>query len=303
MRSKFFALNVLVILAAAGLALWASESPAQAQKKVITRTMEVNTDNSFLGIEMEDVTPDSLAAYKLASERGVIVKRVEKGSPAETAGLQEKDVIWEYAGTPVISAVQLGRMVRETPVGRKVDLVVSRDGKKLNLAAKIGKRETEGNAEEGHIEFMPGGAGGDFEYRMPAPRAFSFRMPEGGMHSFESPDRNVFMYSNDRPRLGVTLQPVTDQMADFLGVPEKKGALVSSVTAGSAAAGKLKAGDVITKAGQSAISGPEDLIRAVSKVEKGGKIDLAIVRDKKPMTIAIELPKEDSKENKGGFRL
>ncbi len=304
MRSKFFALNVLVVLAAACMAFWASEKPAQAQRKVITRTIEVNTDNPFLGIEMEDVTADNLATYKLSGERGVIVKRVEKGSPAESAGLQEKDVIWEFAGIPVISAVQLSRMVKETPIGRKVDLVVSREGKKMNLSAKIGKRESGDDAEARHVEIMPGwGGSGNFDFRTPAPRSYSLRIPEGEMHSFEAPEKGVFVYSNEKPRLGVTLQPVTDQMAEFLGVPEKKGALVSSVTAGSPAAGKLKAGDVITKAGQTAIAGPEDLIRAVSKVEKGGKIELSIVRDKKPLSLSIELPKEDSKDSKGGYRL
>src|SRR4029079_16053180 len=83
----------------------------------------------------------NMASYQLTDERGVIVRTVEKGSPAEAANLQEKDVILEYAGMPVFSTTQMMRLVQETPEGRKVILGVSRDGKKLDLTVNIGKRE------------------------------------------------------------------------------------------------------------------------------------------------------------------
>ena len=96
---------------------------------------------SYLGIEMENVTADNMSSYKLSAELGVIVRTVEKGSPAEAANLREKDVIVEYAGMPVFSTMQLTRLVQETPEGRTVNLVISRDGKKLDLNVKMGKRE------------------------------------------------------------------------------------------------------------------------------------------------------------------
>ena len=96
---------------------------------------------SYLGIEMENVNAENMALYKLTDERGVIVRTVEKGSPAEAANLQERDVILGYAGTPVFSTMQMMRLVQETPEGRKVNLVASRDGKKLDLTVKIGKSE------------------------------------------------------------------------------------------------------------------------------------------------------------------
>ncbi len=200
-------------------------------------------ESSYLGIQMEDVTPASMATYKLGSERGVIVVSVEKGSPAESAGLQAKDVVLEYAGTPVFSSMQMTRLVRETPVGRKVDIVVSRDGKKVTLTPTVGRREGADNVTR-RFEVVPRGEFPDRE--QPESRGFMFRMPEMDEFPFGWQGRGAV--PPGRPRLGVSMQPLTDQMAAFLGVPGKEGAMIIDVTEGSPAAGRLKAGDVIVKA-------------------------------------------------------
>jgi serine protease Do len=243
--------------------------------------------SSYLGIQMEDVTAGNMVQYKLSSERGVIVKSVESGSPAKAAGLQENDVILEYAGTAVFSAAQFTRLVQETPPGRKVDIAVSRDGKKVTLAADIGRREgalTFGrNSGPGGLEFF-GPEGG---------RMFQFRIPEGG--GFQAAPR---VFDSGGPQLGVTLEPLTDQMAEFLGVPGKKGALVTSVEQGAPAAAKLKAGDVIIRADGKSIDDPDNLARIVRNKEDG-KIDLGIIRDKKELSLSVDL----KGGKKGGYRL
>ena len=108
---------------AALIGLFASAAPlCQAQNVMFS-------SGAYLGIQMADVTASNMSQYKLSSERGVIVRSVVKGSPAEAANLQNGDVILEFAGYPVWSSLQLSRLVQETPVGRKVELIVSRDGK------------------------------------------------------------------------------------------------------------------------------------------------------------------------------
>ena len=161
---KSFESGMIAVGAVAVLifALLGGVPPVAAQEVYsIEKDIRVETGGAYLGIEMEDVTTDNMASYKLASERGVIVRNVVKGSPAEAAGLQEKDVILQYAGTAVFSARQMSRLVRETPVGRKVELAVSRDGKPLTLTAKIGKRERGARiAEEEPDVLMFGRPGG-----------------------------------------------------------------------------------------------------------------------------------------------
>jgi S1-C subfamily serine protease len=85
-------------------------------------------------------------------------------------------------------------------------------------------------------------------------------------------------------------------MADYLGVPGKKGVMVTSVAEGTpAAAARLKAGDVIVKADNKEIDAPDDLARIVAEKDSGQKLELKVIRDKKEMTLVVELSKEERK--------
>ncbi len=287
-----------VVLAVAILAGLTQVPSLQAQSNRELRLLALGDDGSYLGIEMDDVTASNMATYKLSAERGVIVRSVEKGSPAEAASLQANDVILEYAGVPVFSTAQFGRMVRETPVGRKVDLGVSRDGKKLNLSAKTGERKGTADQIGRGFTVLPDGRG---------LRGYSFEGPEGHVFNFQMPGRQgkalVFPALPGKPRLGVEVQQLTPQMADFLGVSGKKGVLVVSITDNSPASGKLKAGDVILLVDGQAVESPEDLTGFLAKKESGAKVDLRIVREKKEMTIPVELSKTDQPAKKKGYSL
>jgi serine protease Do len=281
----------LILIVVAGLAL----AQGRQGNRIVDRFI---AGNSYLGIEMEEVTADNMATYKLGAERGVIVRNVQKGSPAADAEIHEKDVITDYDGMPVISTTQLSRLVQETPAGRKVALGVSREGKKVSLTAKIAKRDgpvllrSEG-WQSGPMErgFQFGPDGPNFSFQIPNGKGpFAFSLPFGRGEAGEA-----------RPLLGVMLQPLTEQMAEFLGVAGKRGALVTSVNEGSpAAAAKLRAGDVVVRAGDRAVEDPQDLARAVERAA-GEKLDLKVVRDKREITITVELPKESRSSR--GFRL
>src|ERR1051325_5768456 len=67
------------------------------------------------------------------SDRGAAVRRVEPNSPAEKAGFKEGDVVLEYNKEQVIGVQQLTRLVRETPVGRTVDVKIRRDNREQTL--------------------------------------------------------------------------------------------------------------------------------------------------------------------------
>ena len=299
MRAYQSGIVTAIAIAVLSLSVPGGTTSAAAQEVYsIEKNVQIGLDGAYLGIEMEDVTADNMASYKLAGERGVIVRSVMKGSPAEAAGLQEKDVILEFAGTSVQSVQQMRRLVRETPVGRKVDLVVSRGGMKINLTAKIGKRETGRGGAENEPDIMMFGA--------PGGRTFHFRTPEGGNWP-EMPGMPgmgpSWKEESSKPRLGVTLQPLTDQLAEFLGVPGRKGVLVSSVVEGSPAVGKLKAGDVIVRADNQPIEDLADLTRIVRGKPEGGKLELKAVRDKKEIVITVDLAGTGAKPQNRGFKL
>jgi serine protease Do len=250
---------------------------AGAQAEGIPRVIQMNASGAYLGIQMDDVTSSNMSRYKLSAERGAVVRSVMKGSPAEDAGLMENDVLLEFAGSQIWSAGQLSRLVQETPPGRKVDLVLSRDGKRMSLTVEIGSRA--GRRAELRLEGMPGFEDRLFQW-LPAPP--NPRGPEA---------------VGAKPRLGVTLQPLTDQLGEYLGVPGRKGVLIASVLSGSPSAGKLKTGDVIISADGKTISEPEDLTRVVRDKTRGD-MTFKVIRDKKEITVVVNLPAEE-RESKG----
>jgi serine protease Do len=274
-KAKWITLAALLILVVV-----VAVTVAQTERPKGATRIYLNEPAPYLGVEIEDVTAENMSSYKLTSERGVIVRSVEKDSPAEYADLKNNDVIMEYAGTPVFSAAQLTRLVSETPPGRKVDLAISRDGTKVTVTAKIaegGRHEM--FLERGQVRILP---------------RSGFAVPGGPMfrYSFPGGKFDRFVYSErERTRLGLTLEDLTDQMGEFLAVPGKKGALVTSVSAGSpASAANLRAGDVIVGAGEEIVADPRDLIRAVERRGSGARIDLKVIRDKKELTIPVDLP-------------
>jgi serine protease Do len=92
--------------------------------------------------------------------------------------------------------------------------------------------------------------------------------------------------------LGVRIQPVTDELAEGLGMAKKQGAIVTEVTEGSPAlAGGVKQGDTILKVDGTDIQDARDLSRKVAKVPPGKAVEIAIIRDGKPETVTVTLGK------------
>ncbi len=93
---------------------------------------------AYLGIAMEEVLlPRSVARDAgLADPKGILVRGVEAGSPADAAGLRAGDVLVELGGTPVRSAADLHRMLGRDAIGRRLDAVVLRRRAKMTFAVR-----------------------------------------------------------------------------------------------------------------------------------------------------------------------
>jgi serine protease Do len=103
--------------------------------------------------------------------------------------------------------------------------------------------------------------------------------------------------------LGVRIQPVTEDIAEGLGLAEAKGAIVSDVTEDSPAlAAGIAQGDTILKVGGKDISDSRDLSRKVAELKPGQSVPVTVVRDGKTMDISVKIgampdePKMASKE-------
>jgi serine protease Do len=102
-----------------------------------------------LGIAIQGVTPELAESFGLKKSQGALVSSVEKGSPAEKAGLAPGDVILDINGHAVDDGSDLARLVAETKPGAKVALKVWRKGAERDIAASVGEAPDEKVAQAG----------------------------------------------------------------------------------------------------------------------------------------------------------
>jgi len=90
--------------------------------------------------------------------------------------------------------------------------------------------------------------------------------------------------------LGVTVQDLDENLAKYFGLADKSGVVVSNVIEGSPAKkGGIKEGDVITKIDGQKVPGVKELLSVVGKMQVGKKVSIVLLRDKREMTLQIEV--------------
>jgi serine protease Do len=87
-----------------------------------------------LGLSVESITPDTAKEMKLADSRGVLVRGVRSGSPAENAGIRPGDVITEVDHQRVTDTANLKQVLDKHPKGAPIVVMIERDGSSLYVA-------------------------------------------------------------------------------------------------------------------------------------------------------------------------
>ncbi|MFX0547119.1 DegQ family serine endoprotease [Roseovarius sp. S1116L3] len=232
---------------------------------VVTRVVDQlqefgETRRGWLGVRIQDVTEDVAEAMGLDIAAGALVTDVPEG-PAADAGMMAGDVITSFDGVKVADTRELVRQVGETDVGKNVRVVVFRDGKTQTLKVTLGRRE-DAEAASG-----PGIEGGD---------------PDA------TPEPQTLM--------GLTLAPLDDDLRAQLELPgDAQGLVVQDIDQLSEAYQKgLRAGDVITEAGQQTLGTIADLESRIADArEAGRKSILLLVRSNgEPRFVALSLMDE-----------
>jgi len=104
-------------------------------------------DHGYLGITMNDVTPDNAQFFNLQDATGAIVAQVTPDSPAASAGLKQGDVIRELNGQKIANGSALQVAVSEDRPGTKIALGVIRDGKLVTLNLTVGSFHSKDDVE------------------------------------------------------------------------------------------------------------------------------------------------------------
>ncbi len=238
------------------------------------KVMSTNMGGSFLGVGVREIDAERARALNLKDEYGVEITRVEDESPASKAGLKVGDVVLEYNGQRVDGTEQFVRVVRETPSGRTVKLLVSRNGGSMTLPAAIATRKLKA------MGTMPGMEGMHIE------------MPR--MEGFTMPDIPKATMSWRSAVLGVEAESLGEsQLASYFGV--KEGVLVRSVMKGTAAekAG-IKAGDVLVKVDDTKVATPRDVTGAVRAARTNARktFQVVLMRERKEVSLAVTVDED-----------
>jgi serine protease Do len=256
---------------------------AQSGESVL-RAFDISR-GSRIGVSVSDIEDgkDAKDAKDTkAPKAGVVVDSVDPGGPADKAGVKAGDVITEFDGERVRSVRQFSRLVTETPGGRAVAVAISRNGQRSTMTVTAEER----------------GWNDDFSMRLldlrntarlarpalpPEPPA----APRPPRAAPPAPAAPFGIFVSPR-RLGVSLETLDDQLAQYFGV--KEGVLVKSVTADSAAekAG-IKAGDVITSVNGRQVYEASDVTRALDRMENTDEFTIEVMRDKKAQTLKGKL--------------
>jgi len=96
----------------------------------------------FVGIQVQDITPELAEGLRLAVPRGVLVADMDPGGPAEAAGIQRRDVILSVNGQAIETARQLENDVYRRQGGDKLGLTIMRGAERISLTVEVQERAT-----------------------------------------------------------------------------------------------------------------------------------------------------------------
>jgi serine protease Do len=270
-----------------GLGMAVAPPGAGAQSSGIAQVIEGpslllhSNSQGYLGVLVGDVDNDSAPKLKLKEVRGAVVTLIDHDAPAAKAGIRVNDVVLQLNGQTVEGAEQFGRMLREIPAGRKVSMVISRDGNTQTIAVELVdhkkmEHDVWNKLGDSSDEFSPAPGMGILTGGGDVPLSGGFHMP------FFGSSLNV----------GALVEPLTSQMSEYLGVPS--GLMVKQVARKSEAqAAGLKAFDVILKVGAEGIATTADWDRAL-RSNQGKPVQVTILRDRRQQTLTLQV---DSKHH------
>jgi serine protease Do len=219
--------------------------PINRVKTIVQQLIEKGSyRRGYLGVALSDIPADM--KDELKATQGILIRSVEKGMPAERAGIEPGDIVTEVDGAPVRNESHFREMIADKGPGATVTLKILRDGKPLTVRATLTnhpddvEEETTARAE-----------------------------PSREQSTLE--------------KLGVTVGEVPTELRRELG--EVQGVYVSRVAPDSPAANELQEGDVIIAVYRTPVKSVAELEQALEKMPAGRIVRLRVLRKVEERTV------------------
>ena len=216
------------------------------------------TRRGWLGVFIQQITPEIAEGFGLDSEKGALISSVHSGSPAEDAGLQAGDVVLSFDGKDIDAMRNLPRIVAESTIGEPLPMVVLRNGREMRLFVTLGVLE---EAEESGLLANAPSTNNDNN--------------DGG--SSNTQDNRI-------DRLGIeiaTITPILRRQYDLAS--DATGAVITGVNGDSSAASVgVRVGDIIVSVGRSRtnVATAEEAVAAINdEIDAGRSVVALLIRN------------------------
>ena len=241
--------------------------PSNMAKQVVAQLRDFGrTKRGWLGVQIQQVTPDIADGLGLHPARGAMVASVSDDGPASKAKIHGGDVILKFNNQDVKEMRTLPRIVAETPIGTQVPVDVWRDGKEVVVQASIA--ELPDDVQQASATPAP-----------PKPPANTSVLVSG---------------------LGMKVASITDELRQKYSIgADQKGVVVTDVASNSPASSRgLKAGDVLVEVQQEAVASPQDVVDRVEKYRRMSRKTVLMLVQNSDGLRWVPLPL--TSDNKGG---
>jgi len=216
--------------------------PASTVRAIVEQLRATGAvSRGWLGVQIQNLTPDLASSLGVGNEKGAIVANVIENSPAEKAGFKQGDVILSLNGTAIDDNRDLTRKVASLLAGDRAQFVVLREGSRQNLTALIAKRD-EAQLASAQPSNNQGKGGGQ---RAPQPTT----------------------------TLGMQLSTLTQDTRDQYDVDMNvNGVVVTQVDPNSEAAEKgFRPGDVIVSVGNKNVRAPAEIEQGIADARRANR--------------------------------
>ncbi|MCX7822760.1 MAG: DegQ family serine endoprotease [Syntrophobacterales bacterium] len=253
MKGEVIGINTAIVARGQGIGF---AIPINMAKELLPQLKKGKIVRGWIGVMIQDVTPEIAKSFGLESPKGALVADVIPNSPADKAGIQRGDIITKYNGTEVEDYHAFSRMVAATQPGTKVKVELIRDKQVKTLEIVIGAMPEEGEKISS-------------KESLPADKAKGW---------------------------GLSVQNLTPDMAKQFGWDESEtGVIIVGIEPGSPAEdAKLKAGDLIKEINRRKIHNVRDFKQVIEGTKKTESLLLLIRRGSH--TFYVVLPPLEMKE-------
>jgi serine protease Do len=211
--------------------------PSNMVKNVVEQLKDFgHPRRGWLGVRIQEVTPDIAESLGLKEASGAMVAGVNDGGPADKAKIHNGDIILKFNNQDVKDMHALPRIVADSEVGQSVPVVLWRDGKEVTLQATLAEKPDDTQ----QVAATTGAPAN------PAPKP------------------------SDIAGLGMKLAPISQDLKDKYQIgADQKGVVITDVTPdGPAAERGLKPGDVVVEVQQGEVGSVDDVKKRIDAVRK-----------------------------------